>query len=102
MFDQIVTIVMTAITVLGSSEAFKYYKEKQKLKHKEKVSKLTNQNAYTTDLKDRVAKIEDLLVQCLQGKEDMQKQVLQLTAEVSTLRERVRSLEKENERLKNT
>ena len=76
MFEQIATILITAVTVLGSSEAFKYYKNRLQLKHKEKVSKLTNQNAYTMDLKERVSKMEELLLQCIQGKEELQLQLL--------------------------
>ena len=101
MFEQIATILVTAVTVLGSSEAFKYYKSKLQLKHKEKVSQLTNENAYADSLKERVVKMEELLLKCIQGKEELQLQLLHLTGEVSTLRERVKSLEKENERLKN-
>ena len=101
MFDQITTILITTITVLGSSEAFKFYKTRQKLKHTEKKEKYTRKNAHTEDLKERVQKMEDLLTQCIDGKEDLQVQLLNLTGEVSTLRERVKSLEKENERLKN-
>ena len=63
--------------------------------------KYTRKNAHTEDLKERVQKMEDLLTQCIDGKEDLQAQLLNLTGEVSTLRERVKSLEKENERLKN-
>lgn len=101
MFDQITTILITAVTVLGSSEAFKYYKNRLQLKHKEKIDKYSRKNAHTEDLKDRVQKMEDLLTQCIAGKEELQAQLLNLTGEVSTLRERVKSLEKENERLKN-
>tara|TARA_B110000196_G_scaffold11204_1_gene9265 strand:- start:1142 stop:1450 length:309 start_codon:yes stop_codon:yes gene_type:complete len=101
MVDQISTIVITALTVLGSSEAFKYYKDRMKLKHSAKNKKLDSDQAYNKDLKERVHQMEGMLLQCVQAKEDMQKMVLGLTSEVSTLRERVVHLEKENERLKN-
>lgn len=101
MFDQIITIIITTITVLGSSQAFRYYQKKIQLKHKEKVKKYANQSAFTDNLKDRISKMEEGLQDCIVGREKMQIQLLELTAEVSTLRERVKHLEKENERLKN-
>jgi len=101
MFDQITTIVLTAITVLGSSEAFRYYKSRLQLKHKENKQKIDVDQAYTMDLKERVQQMESMLIKCVQAKDEMQKMMLDLTGEVSTLRERVVHLEKENSRLKN-
>tara|TARA_Y100000590_G_C15302486_1_gene856927 strand:- start:272 stop:580 length:309 start_codon:yes stop_codon:yes gene_type:complete len=101
MGEQLTTIVITALTVLGSSEAFKYYKNRLQLKHAEKSKQIDTDQAYNKDLKERVQQMESMLLQCVQAKDDMQKMVLDLTSEVSTLRERVVHLEKENERLKN-
>tara|TARA_R100000152_G_C6731731_1_gene156333 strand:+ start:377 stop:667 length:291 start_codon:yes stop_codon:yes gene_type:complete len=87
------SIIITAITVLGSSEAFKYYKSKMSMKHKQNAIKLAIDREYTMDLKNRVSRLEVLL-------EDSTQKVVVLTGEVATLRERVKFLEAENERLK--
>ena len=91
--DILASIVITAITVLGSSEAFKYYKSKMSMKHKQETIKLAIDREYTMDLKNRVSRLEVLL-------EDSTQKVVVLTGEVATLRERVKFLEAENERLK--
>jgi predicted nuclease with TOPRIM domain len=91
--DILASIVITAITVLGSSEAFKYYKSKMSMKHKQEAIKLAIDREYTMDLKNRVSRLEVLL-------EDSTQKVVVLTGEVATLRERVKFLEAENERLK--
>ena len=91
--DILASIVITAITVLGSSEAFKYYKSKMSMKHKQTAMKMAIDREYTMDLKNRVSRLEVLL-------EDSTQKVVVLTGEVATLRERVKFLEAENERLK--
>tara|TARA_B100000902_G_C27176974_1_gene846884 strand:- start:573 stop:863 length:291 start_codon:yes stop_codon:yes gene_type:complete len=91
--DILASIVITAITVLGSSEAFKYYKSKMSMKHKQEAIKLAIDREYTMDLKNRVSRLEVLL-------EESTQKVVVLTGEVATLRERVKFLEAENERLK--
>ena len=56
---------------------------------------------YRDDLRDRVKRLEKLLVDGSEEKDIMRDQILSLTKEVSTLHVKVDFLEKENERLKN-
>jgi hypothetical protein len=56
---------------------------------------------YRDDLRDRVKRLEKLLVDSSEEKDIMRDQILSLTKEVSTLHVKVDFLEKENERLKN-
>ena len=53
-----------------------------------------------SDLKKRVAKLEDLLEESAREKDELRNSVLKLTEEVASLRTKVEFLEKENERLK--
>ena len=53
------TIIITALTVLGSSEAFKFYKSKLALKSKS----MDLQGEYKEDLKKRVNRLEVLLTE---------------------------------------
>tara|TARA_R100001463_G_scaffold90048_1_gene144774 strand:+ start:1200 stop:1511 length:312 start_codon:yes stop_codon:yes gene_type:complete len=99
-WEILASIVVTAITVLGSSEAFKYYKSKLSLRHKKESMKMAIDREYTMDLKDRVSRLEGLLEDTGKEKDDLRITVVSLTAEVATLRERVKFLEAENERLK--
>jgi len=90
------TIIITALTVLGSSEAFKFYKSKLALKSKS----MDLQGEYKEDLKKRVNRLEVLLSESSKEKDDQRLCIIKLTEEVATLRERVKFLEAENERLK--
>jgi len=90
------TIIITAITVLGSAEAFKYYKSKLTLKSKS----MDLREEHKKDLQKRVNRLEVLLTESSEEKDKLRMDVLKLTEEVATLRERVKFLEAENERLK--
>ncbi len=56
---------------------------------------------YRDDLRERVRRLEQLLQESSEEKDEMRDQILSLTKEVSELRVKVTFLEKENERLKN-
>jgi|TARA_R110000787_G_scaffold18108_1_gene55866 hypothetical protein len=90
------TIIMTALTVLGSTEAFKYYKSRLTLKSKS----MDLREEYKDDLKGRVNRLEVLLTEGSVEKSDLRMCIIKLTEEVATLREKVKFLEAENERLK--
>ena len=90
------TIVITALTVLGSSEAFRFYKSKLSLKSKS----MDLREEHKKDLQKRVNRLEVLLTESSEEKDKLRIDVLKLTEEVATLRERVKFLEAENERLK--
>tara|TARA_R100001015_G_C4628524_1_gene188714 strand:+ start:1954 stop:2253 length:300 start_codon:yes stop_codon:yes gene_type:complete len=90
------TIIITALTVLGSSEAFKFYKSKLTLKSKS----MDLREEHKKDLQKRVNRLEVLLTESAGEKDKLRVDVLKLTEEVATLRERVKFLEAENERLK--
>tara|TARA_Y100000361_G_scaffold42454_1_gene36511 strand:- start:1693 stop:2007 length:315 start_codon:yes stop_codon:yes gene_type:complete len=88
--------------VLGTSAVWKFAGAKMKLRSEEKKEEAKNNDTiqYRDDLKKRVCKMEDLLKESAKEKDALRKQILDLVQEVSTLRERVVHLEKENERLK--
>tara|TARA_R110001592_G_scaffold93109_2_gene270612 strand:+ start:17397 stop:17696 length:300 start_codon:yes stop_codon:yes gene_type:complete len=90
------TIIITALTVLGSGEAFKFYKSRLSLKSKS----MDLREEYKDDLKNRVNRLEVLLTESSVEKDDLRLCVIKLTEEVATLREKVKFLEAENERLK--
>ena len=51
-WDLIATVIITAITVLGSSEAFKFYKSRLTLKSKSKKYQMDLREEYKEDLKN--------------------------------------------------
>jgi hypothetical protein len=88
------TVLITAITVLGSTSAFRYY-EKRAL-HKER-----DDDFIRHDCKDRISKLEALLEESSREKDDLRNLILKLTSEVAELRTKVEFLSNENGKLKN-
>ena len=92
MNDNIYTVLMTAITVLGSAAAFRFYEKKAM--HRER-----DEDFIRHDCKDRIAKLEALLVTSAREKDELRSMVLQLTKEVAALTVKVEFLTTENSKL---
>lgn len=89
--DNIYTVLMTAITVLGSAAAFRFYERKSMRKERD-------EEFIRHDCKDRIAKLEALLVESAREKDELRKMVLELTREVASLRTKVEFFENSNQR----
>lgn len=85
MDNNIWSVLITAITVLGGTTAWRYY-EKRAL-HRER-----DDDFIRHDCKDRIAKLEALLSDSSKEKDDLRILVLKLTAEVAELRIKVEFL----------
>lgn len=86
---QLYTVLITLITVLGSAGAWRYWDNRAKTKEK-------TENFMKDDCRERIRKMEILLERSSAEKEEMRKEILKLTSEVSELRVKVEFLEKEN------
>tara|TARA_R110001592_G_scaffold362314_1_gene675751 strand:- start:2430 stop:2738 length:309 start_codon:yes stop_codon:yes gene_type:complete len=100
MEEYIFTIIITALTVLFSAEAWRYYKSKLEINTNKESMAEKRERAYVDSLETRICKLEDLLGTSSAEKDDLRDKVIDLTEEVATLRERVKFLEADNERLK--
>jgi polyhydroxyalkanoate synthesis regulator phasin len=100
MEEYIFTVIITALTVLFSAEAWRYYRSKLNINYNKESMAEKRERAYVDSLEQRICKLEDLLGASSAEKDDLRDKVIDLTAEVATLRERVKSLEAENDRLK--
>ena len=83
--DNIYTVVMTAITVLGSAAAFRFYEKKSMRKERD-------EEFIRHDCKDRISKLEALLSESAKEKDEMRAQILELVAEVAALRTEIKYL----------
>jgi ribulose 1,5-bisphosphate carboxylase large subunit-like protein len=83
------TVLVTAITVLGSTSAWKFYERKIELKKDE-------ENFIKQDCRDRIAKLEALLKESSEEKEKMRVTILALTEKVAALTVKVEFLQKES------
>ena len=99
--DNLTTVIVTLVTVLFSAGAWRFYEKKIKLKSEQMEGERSDQNMYRDDLRDRVKRLERLLRESSEEKDEMRSQILTLTREVAQLTTKVKFLEKENDRLKN-
>lgn len=90
--NSIYTVLITALTVLGSARAWRYYERKAMLKEK-------SDNYLKDNCAERIAKLEALLEKASIEKDEMRNTILNLTAQVAELRVKVEFLEEENEYL---
>ena len=91
--NTIATVFVTAITVLGSASAWRFY-EKRAERRKEE------DNFIREDCRDRIAKLEVLLLKSSEEKDKMRDTILKLVEQVSALNVKVQFLEEENKMLK--
>jgi phage shock protein A len=90
--ENIYSVLITAVTILGGGGAWRYY-ERRAL-HKEK-----DEDFIRHDCKDRISKLEALLEQSASEKDELRTMVLNLTREVAALTVKVEYLTKENDDL---
>jgi peptidoglycan hydrolase CwlO-like protein len=90
--DNLYTVIISIVTVLGSAGAFRYYEKRQM--HKER-----DEDFIRHDCKDRISKLEGLLEAASREKDDLRMMVLNLTKEVAALSVKVEFLTKENDKL---
>ena len=84
--ENIYSVLITAITVLGGSAAFRYYEKRAQKRERD-------EDFIRHDCKDRIAKLEVLLEESSKEKELMRQTILSLTAAVAELRTKVEYLQ---------
>ena len=86
------SVIITAITVLGGTGAWRYYEKRA-------LNKERDDEFIRHDCKDRISKLEGLLESASKEKDDLRNMVLALTKEVAALSVKVEFLTKENDKL---
>jgi peptidoglycan hydrolase CwlO-like protein len=90
--ENIYSVLITAITVLGGTTAFRYYEKRAMRKERD-------DEFIRHDCKDRITKLEALLESSAKEKDELRNMVLSLTKEVAALSVKVEFLTKENDKL---
>lgn len=90
--ESIYTVIVTLITVLGSTRAWRYYEKKI-------LVRKTDNESIRRDYAKRIEKLEALLEKSSQEKDEMRDKILQLTKDLAELTIKVKFLEMENRRL---
>ena len=90
--ENIYSVIITAITVLGGTTAFRFYEKRAMRKERD-------EEFIRHDCKDRNTKLEALLSAASKEKDELRSMVLALTKEVAALTVKVEYLTKENDKL---
>jgi hypothetical protein len=83
--ENVWSVLITAITVLSGTSAFRYYEKRAQRKERD-------DEFIRHDCKDRITKLEALLERSSQEKDEMRAQILDLVAEVAALRTEIKYL----------
>ena len=84
--ENIYTVLITVITTLGGTSAWRYFE--RRAAHKE-----DDERYIRMDCQTRISKLELLLEQSSKEKDEMRAQILKLVEEVSALRVEIKYLE---------
>jgi septal ring factor EnvC (AmiA/AmiB activator) len=87
--DNAWSVLITAITVLGGTSAFRFYEKRSMRKERD-------DEFIRHDCKDRIAKLEALLAASSKEKDEMRAQILELVSEVASLRVEIKYLSDKN------
>lgn len=86
------TVIITLISVLGGSAAWRFYEKRAMYRERD-------EDFIRHDCRDRIAKLEALLTEGSDEKNEMRNTILSLTEKVAQLTVKVEFLQKENSEL---
>lgn len=90
--ENIYSVLMTAVTVLGGTAAWRFYEKRADKKERD-------EEFIKNDCKDRISKLETLLEMSSKEKDEMRKQILELSTMVAKLQTQIQYLETQNKRV---
>lgn len=90
--ESIWTVLITAMTVLGSTSAWRFYERRSDRKKDE-------DNFIKQDCRERITKLEALLLRSSEEKDEMRQTILLLTEQVAKLTVKVEYLEEDKPQL---
>ena len=96
----ITTVIVTVLTVLTSSAAWKFWERRAEKRERDKQQIRKDATLYRDDLKERIVKLETLLTEAGKDKDEMRHTIIELTSQVSKLQVEVEFMRKENELLR--
>tara|TARA_R110002050_G_scaffold216248_1_gene352349 strand:+ start:1025 stop:1351 length:327 start_codon:yes stop_codon:yes gene_type:complete len=100
MNENIIHAIIATISALGSVGAWRFYELKLKYKADKELSPQKANELFIQDLQGRVSKLEALLIESSEEKDRLRNDIIKLSSEVATLKEKSKHLDKENTYLK--
>jgi predicted RNase H-like nuclease (RuvC/YqgF family) len=98
--QNLISVMITAITVLGSTAAWSFYEKKMKLRFQEDREDERQQHLFRDDLRERVAVLEAKLETSYKEREELQSEIRKLSEATAAMRVEIDFLRKENESLR--
>lgn len=95
-----ISVMITAITVLGSTAAWSFYEKRMKLRFQEDREDERQQHLFRDDLRERVAVLESKLETSYKEREELQTEIRKLSEATAAMRVEIDFLRKENESLR--
>lgn len=95
-----ISVMITAITVLGSTAAWSFYEKRMKLRFQEDREDERQQHLFRDDLRERVAILESKLETSYKEREELQTEIRKLSEATAAMRVEIDFLRKENETLR--
>ena len=95
-----ISVMITAITVLGSTAAWSFYEKRMKLRFQEDREDERQQHLFRDDLRERVAILESKLETSYKEREELQSEIRKLSEATAAMRVEIDFLRKENETLR--
>ena len=95
-----ISVMITAITVLGSTAAWSFYEKRMKLRFQEDREDERQQHLFRDDLRERVAVLEAKLETSYKEREELQSEIRKLSEATAAMRVEIDFLRKENETLR--
>lgn len=84
--ENVYTVIITAITVLGSAKAWEFYSKKSEKNREDEFQ-------YRYDCRSRIDKLEALLTEASKEKDVMRQTILELSTQLSALRVKIELME---------
>ena len=100
MNENIIHVLIALISALGSVGAWRFYELRLKYRSDKELSPQQANENFIKDLQARVAKLEALLIESSEEKDRLREDIIELTSEVATLKQKSKYLDKENTYLK--
>lgn len=100
MDPNLTTLLITLVTVLTSTAAWRYWDQRARSKEKSEDREHLDELQYRNDLRERVRMLELMLKDMQRENNDLRDELRELTATVTLQAGKIQWLERENEQLK--
>ena len=94
------TVLTTAVTILGSSAAWKYWEKRLAATQKREFLLERDRSELKDDLRERVAILENKLIKAEEEKDKLRQEIISLVEKIAALTVEVEYLRRENQELR--